>query len=77
METPGKKKRDAQGHLSISSAYIPTLALSKSGCGSRRYSLLSAGFGQLPVTVLSFLINISIVLRAVIFKPIMEVVTVK
>ena len=67
------KKRDAKGHLPICSVYIPTLALSKSGCGSRRYSLLSAGSSQLPVMVLSFLINNSILLCAVIFKPIIEV----
>ena len=34
------------------SSLIPTLALSKSGFGSRRRSLLSAGFGQLPAVAI-------------------------
>ena len=35
--------------------YLPTMALSKSGCGSRRYSLFSARFRELPFSVNYFI----------------------
>ena len=53
---PGNEKGDAEGIskfsiiLNFYFKIIPTLALSKSGLRSRRYSLLSADSGQLPVS---------------------------
>ena len=41
-------------HHKKNSAFIPTLALSKSGYRSRRYSLLSACFPQAPLVVLYY-----------------------
>lgn len=48
-------KPDKVTPASSASQYVPTLALSKSGCGSKRFSLLSACFiRKLPVVLSSF-----------------------